>query len=80
MKPHARLRALSAVVGGLGVVGMGMVGMLLGAQDAGPDTVVAPATGQMTPGDSPDEMTTTTSYAPSFRPIVTATVPPPPLD
>jgi hypothetical protein len=78
MKPHARLRALSAVVGGLGVVGMGMVGMSLGARDAGPDTVVAPGTGQMTPGDNPDEMTTTNPN--SFRPIVTATVPPPPID
>ena len=70
MKPHAHLRAWSAVVGSLGVVGMAVVGVSVGV----------PATGQTAPGGSPDEVTTTTSYPASFRPVVTATVPPPPLD
>jgi hypothetical protein len=75
MKPHQRLRALSAVVGGVGVVGMGMMGMHLSGQDVEAETVLAPATRAMTHGP-----TTTTSSAPSFRPILTASPAAPPID
>jgi len=80
MEPRARLRALSAVVGGLGVVGMGLAGLSLDDRDAGPRWVLAPATGEMAPEFGLDEVTTTTPNPNSFRPTVTATVPPPPLD
>ena len=81
MKPHTRIRVFSAVVGALGVVGMGVVGVSFGDRDVEPQTIVAPATGQMTPGNSGDEVTTTTwKAAPSFRPVITAVPPPPPLD
>ena len=81
MTLHARVRILSAAVGGLGVAGMGMVGISLGNQNMAPETVLAPATAQMTAGESSDGLTTTTwTTAPSFRPDHTATPPPPPLD
>ena len=79
MNPQVHVRALSGVLGGLGVVVVGLVGMSRGAQTPAPVTVVAPATGVMSQ-DAPDDATTTTSSAPSFRPIITATVPPPPTD
>lgn len=74
MKPHAHLRTLSAVAGGCAVVAIGLAGLSAGSK---PDleSVGAPATVRQTV----DEVTTT-STAPSFRPAVTATVPPPPTD
>ncbi len=60
---------------------MGVVGVSLGDHNVAPETVVAPATPQMTPGESGDGVTTTSwRAAPSFRPVLTATPPPPPLD
>ena len=79
MKPQT-LRAAAAAAGGLGVVGMGLLGMSVGqTTDPRPATVLAPATGDLTVAEYADELTTTSS-APSFRPVVTATVPPPPTD
>ena len=74
------LRAVAAVAGALGVAGIGLVGMSAGqSADPMPTTVLAPATDDLTVAEYADELTTTSS-APSFRPAVTATVPPPPTD
>lgn len=77
MKPHARLKVLSAVVGGGAMLSMAVIGVAMGpAQWIGPApaTVVAPATGPMTVQESG----MTTSTAASFRPTITASIPPPP--
>lgn len=66
-------------MGGVGVIGMGLIGMTVGERsESAPMTVLAPATGEAT-GDSAGEVATT-SWAPSFRPVVTASPPPPPFD
>lgn len=78
MKPHARLRVLSAVVGGGAMFGMAVVGVSVGRPQwvgPAPATIVAPATGEMTASET--GMATSTTVA-SFRPTITASIPPPP--
>ena len=85
MKPHT-LRTLAAVFGagamvGTGVLGVSTSGDPLAPLGPPPTLVVAPGTGEMTgSGDAAgtDTAAVTTSTIMSFRPTVTASIPPPP--
>ncbi|WP_313675451.1 hypothetical protein [Mycolicibacterium sp.] len=72
MKPQTR--AGTAALAGLAIVGIGLFGLSQESKSVEPGVVLAPATATM------DAVTTTTSSVNSFRPTVTATPPPPPLD
>lgn len=82
MKPQIKLRALSAVAGGAAAAGMGVLAVVAGATPGGSPTatVLAPATAPMTVIDvaTAATTTTTTSEVLSFRPTITASIPPPP--
>lgn len=72
------MRVLSAVVGGAAVLGMGVLNTTVSPQLVGPEpaTVLAPDTLE----NEEAGWATTTSSGLSFRPRVTASIPPPPED
>lgn len=81
MKPLTRLKVLSAVLGGTAVAGMAVLTAPTGTGPPAPPgqhtrLVLAPQTEEMTEGESAE--VTTTSTILSFRPTVTASIPPPP--
>lgn len=79
MKLDRNTRAGAALTGGCAVVGMGLFGLSVDSDAVAPvgTAVLAPVTGL---SQTLDQVTTTTMPTASFRPIVTATPPPPPTD
>ena len=80
MKPQSRLQVLSAAVGCAAVAVMGALSVAAtGQSSAQPGGTQSTTSTVLAPVGSHAEVTTTTpSTAMSFRPLVTATVPPPP--
>lgn len=83
-KPGSRLTILAAVTGGCAVVAMGTVNAALSDESRGsivsdPGTFTAPATTEMTTGETTKSSSSEgTVSPPSASPPVTATTPTPP--